>query len=60
MRVEKAQPDYRYGDVFVDTARSRAVYAEWLAHAKPGPVDGLRRPLWLNRPLHPAEEAYRV
>ncbi|MDF1702443.1 MAG: formate dehydrogenase, partial [Planctomycetota bacterium] len=59
VRVEKAQASDRYGDVFVDTAKSREVYAEWLKLAKPGPVDGLRRPLWLNRPLHPDPSAYR-
>ena len=58
--VEAAQAGDRYGDVFVDTARSREIYKEWLAMTKPGPVDGLRRPLWLNRPLHPTEDAYRV
>jgi len=61
VRVEAARADDRYGDVFVDTARSRTVYEEWLARARPGPgPGGLRRPLWLNRPLHPVESAYRV
>jgi len=48
------------GDVFVDTRRSRAHYEAWLARARPAPgPGGLRRPLWLNRPLRPVEAAYR-
>ncbi|MDJ0973271.1 MAG: molybdopterin-dependent oxidoreductase [Planctomycetota bacterium] len=58
--VSAAQPTDQYGDVFVDTAQSRRIYEEWKAMAKPGPVDGLRRPLWLNRPLHPTPDAYKV
>jgi hypothetical protein len=58
--LEKAAPDDRYGDIFVDTARSHDVYKEWLAmtRAAPGP-GGLRRPLWFDRPLRPLPEAYR-
>ena len=58
--VTMARQGDQYGDVFVDTAKSRRVYEEWKAMTKPGPVDGLRRPLWLNRPLHPTPDAYRV
>ena len=61
VRVTQAQADDRYADVFVDTARSRAVFEEWLSMTKPAPgPDGTRRPLWLNRPLHPAAAAYRL
>ncbi|MDA1193885.1 MAG: molybdopterin-dependent oxidoreductase [Planctomycetota bacterium] len=60
VRVERGHAKDCYGDVFVDTERSAEVYAHWRALARPGPVDGLRRPLWLNRPLHPTEAAYRV
>jgi hypothetical protein len=58
--VERARASDRYGDVFVDTARSMAVYREWLRQARPdaGPA-GLRRPLWLDRPLRPADEMFR-
>jgi anaerobic selenocysteine-containing dehydrogenase len=57
--VERARPDDRYGDVFVDTQRSMEVYREWLAEARPAPgPGGLRRPLWLDRPLRPAEDAF--
>jgi anaerobic selenocysteine-containing dehydrogenase len=57
--VEKARPDDRYGDVYVDRARSQAVYQEWLAMTRPakGPW---RRPLWLDRPFRPDEEAFRL
>jgi anaerobic selenocysteine-containing dehydrogenase len=59
--VERALPQDRYGDVYVDTARSMEVYREWLARARPGPgPGGLRRPLWLDRPLRPADEMFRV
>jgi anaerobic selenocysteine-containing dehydrogenase len=59
--VSKARPQDRYGDVFVDTRRSLAVYREWLGKARPGPgPGGLRRPLWLDRPLRPAEEMFRL
>lgn len=47
----------RYGDIFVDTAKSRAMYAEWKAKTIP-PKGTLRRPLWFNRPLKPVREAY--
>jgi anaerobic selenocysteine-containing dehydrogenase len=55
--VEPARAGDRYADVFVDTAKARAVYGEWKKLTKPakGP---LRRPLWMNRPLRPADEAY--
>jgi hypothetical protein len=56
-----AHTDDRHADVFVDTRRSREVYEEWkkLARPAPGP-GGLRRPLWLNRPLKPTPDAYRM
>jgi anaerobic selenocysteine-containing dehydrogenase len=58
--VTQAEPDDRFGDVVVDTAKSREVYEEWkrLTVPAPGP-DGLRRPLWLKRPMHPTAAAYR-
>ncbi|HEY8563441.1 MAG TPA: molybdopterin-dependent oxidoreductase [Pyrinomonadaceae bacterium] len=59
--VEKAHEDDRYGDVFVDTEKSFAIYKEWLSWTRPAPgPDGLRRPLWLNRPLRPVEEMFYV
>ncbi|MBI3409764.1 MAG: molybdopterin-dependent oxidoreductase [Planctomycetes bacterium] len=50
-----------YGDVFVDTNRSHEVYKRWLAKTRGGPgPEGLRRPLWLNRPLRPTLAAFYV
>ncbi len=59
VRIEKAHPEDRYGDVFVDTEKAFQVYREWLKMARPAPgPNGLRRPLWLNRPLRPVEELF--
>ncbi|MFQ5720475.1 MAG: hypothetical protein ACE5IK_13095, partial [Acidobacteriota bacterium] len=59
--VERARPDDRYADVYVDTNASMTVYREWLALARPAPgPDGLRRPLWLARSVRPADETYRI
>jgi anaerobic selenocysteine-containing dehydrogenase len=61
VRVTPAEPGDRYADVFVDTNLSRAVWEEWRALTRPAPgPDGLRRPLWLNRPLRPVESAFRI
>ncbi len=59
--VEKASEDDKYGDVFVDTNKSLEVYEEWLAMTRPAPgPNGLRRPLWLGRPLRPDEETFYI
>ena len=59
--LEKAGPDDRYGDIFVDTAKSHEVYKEWLAMTRPAPgPGGLRRPPWFDRPLRPVAEAYKM
>jgi anaerobic selenocysteine-containing dehydrogenase len=59
--VAAAAAGDRYGDVFVDTNRSMEVYREWLGRTRPGPgPGGLRRPLWLDRPLRPADSAFSV
>jgi anaerobic selenocysteine-containing dehydrogenase len=61
VRVERALPGDRYGDVEVDTNRSMEVYREWLAMTRPAPgPGGLRRPLWLARAVRPTDEAYRI
>ena len=58
---EKAGPEDRYGDIFVDTDKSHEIYKEWLAMTRPAPgPDGLRRPLWFDRPLRPIPDAYTV
>ena len=59
--LEKAGPDDRYGDIFVDTDKAHEVYKEWLAMTRPAPgPDGLRRPLWFDRPLRPVPDAYKL
>ena len=57
--IEKAHAEDRYGDVLVDTEKSMAIYREWLKMTRPAPgPNGLRRPLWMNRPLRPIEEMF--
>ena len=59
--LEKAGTDDKYGDIFVDTDKSHAVYKEWLAMTRPAPgPGGLRRPLWFDRPLRPAPDTYKL
>jgi anaerobic selenocysteine-containing dehydrogenase len=59
VKVEKAHDGDRYGDVFVDRARSQEVYRQWLAMTRP-PAGPLRRPLWLDRPYRPSESTFRL
>jgi anaerobic selenocysteine-containing dehydrogenase len=59
VRVERAGPEDRYGDIFADTNRAHAVYLKWKALARPAPGPcNLRRPLWLPRVVRPADSAY--
>ncbi|BBL79095.1 formate dehydrogenase [Rubrobacter xylanophilus] len=59
--VEKAHPGDRYGDVYVDTNKSREVYRRWLSMTRPGPLEnGLRRPPVFDRPYRPDEECFYV
>jgi len=63
VRLERAGPADRYGDIFVDTERAHAVYREWLAMTRPArqvSPNGLRRPHWMLRPFRPALEAYAL
>ncbi|MDZ7362509.1 MAG: molybdopterin-dependent oxidoreductase [candidate division KSB1 bacterium] len=61
VRIEKAHPEDHYGDVFVDTEKSFEIYKEWLKMTRPAPgPNGLRRPLWLNRPLRPMEQTFYI
>jgi hypothetical protein len=61
VRLEKAGPDDRYGDIEVSTKRSMEVYRRWMSLTRPAPgAGGLRRPLWLGRPLRPVEGAFRI
>ncbi len=59
--VEPGHAGDRFGDVYVDRAASRAAFDTWMEQTRPAPgPDGLRRPLWLNRPLRPVESAFRL
>ena len=47
--------------MFLLILKSRSIYKRWLAMTRPGPgPDGLRRPLWLGRPLRPVNEAFYI
>jgi len=63
VRVRKAEPGDRYGDISVDVAKSREAYKEWMAKTRPASThspDGTRRPYWMLRPLKPSREVYRL
>ena len=61
VKVEKAGPDDRYGDISVDTNESHRLYKEWMARTRPAPgPDGTRRPYWFDRPLRPVKDAYKI
>ena len=62
-RAQSAKPNDKYGDIFVDTEKSREVYQKWLAMTRPADKfspDGTRRPYWMLRPLKPAREFYKL
>jgi anaerobic selenocysteine-containing dehydrogenase len=61
--VKKAEPDDAYGDISVDTSRSREVYSRWLALTRSASAtspDGTRRPYWFLRPLKPDRDVYSL
>lgn len=63
VRVKQAGREDRYGDIHVDTEKSRAAYRKWLEITRPAErfsPDSTRRPYWLLRPLKPAREVYRL
>jgi anaerobic selenocysteine-containing dehydrogenase len=63
VRVRRAEPGDRYGDIAVDTDRARQVYERWLGMtrgAEQHSPDGTRRPYWLMRPLKPGHAAFRL
>ncbi|NNF28128.1 MAG: molybdopterin-dependent oxidoreductase, partial [Gemmatimonadetes bacterium] len=63
VRVTPARSGDRYGDIVVDTERSREAFRDWLALARPAEAhspDGTRRPYWLLRPVRPEREAYKL
>ncbi|HEY2705935.1 MAG TPA: molybdopterin-dependent oxidoreductase [Candidatus Dormibacteraeota bacterium] len=61
VRVRRAEAGDRYGDISVDTARSRDVYRRWMQGTRAASghsPDGTRRPHWLIRPLRPGRDGY--
>ncbi len=61
VKIEPAPAGDEYGDIVVDTDKSRAVYEKWLDLTRPAPgPDGLRRPLWFKRPLRPEEDLFYI
>ncbi len=61
VRLEPAHADDQYGDVVVDTKRSREVYRAWMDTTRPGPsASGLRRPEFFMRPVKPKRRAFRA
>ena len=59
VRLENVSPEDRYGDIFVDTAKSQEVYKKWMEMTRPAPgPDNLRRPLWFARVNKPTEDKY--
>ncbi|NNF25701.1 MAG: molybdopterin-dependent oxidoreductase [Gemmatimonadetes bacterium] len=63
VRVTPARSGDRYGDIVVDTERSREAFQDWLTLARPAEAhspDGTRRPYWLLRPVRPEREAYKL
>jgi anaerobic selenocysteine-containing dehydrogenase len=63
VRVVKAQPGDRAGDISVDTNKSREAFRDWMEKTRPASThspDGNRRPYWLLRPLKPSKNAYRL
>lgn len=63
VRVKRADPGDSYGDIHVDTAKSRAAFCQWLELARAAEEhspDRTRRPYWLLRPVRPEREAFRL
>ena len=63
VRVRQADQGDRYGEIAVDTAKSHAVFLEWLTKTRSATIyspDGTRRPHWLIRPVKPTAEAFKL
>ena len=61
VRIKPAQAGDSFGDVSVDSARSRAVYDKWLEMTRSASEyspNGTRRPWWMLRPVRPERSAY--
>jgi anaerobic selenocysteine-containing dehydrogenase len=63
VRVRRAEPGDRYGDISVDTDKAHRAYKDWMGRTRSADQvspDGTRRPYWLLRPVRPEREAYRL
>jgi len=63
VRVRKADPNDRYAEIAVDTAKAHEVFQKWLRKTRSAAVyspDGTRRPQWLIRPVKPTKEAFKL
>ncbi|MGI9627806.1 MAG: molybdopterin dinucleotide binding domain-containing protein [Longimicrobiales bacterium] len=63
VRVRRAGAGDTYGDIHVDTGKSRQAFRDWLTlarRAEEHSPDGTRRPYWLLRPVRPERDAYRL
>ncbi len=63
VRVTKAAPGDREGDIAVDTGKAGDVYRQWLELTRRADLvspDGTRRPHWMLRPLKPAREFFQL
>jgi anaerobic selenocysteine-containing dehydrogenase len=58
VRVTRAQPGDRYGDIHADTRKSHEVFERWLAMSRP-PKGEWRRPHWMLRPFRPDVSVYK-
>ena len=60
VKISKALPGDKYGDIEVDREKSMKIFRDWLAMTRPGPgPGGLRRPRWLKRPFAPDPSMYK-
>ena len=63
VRVRRAEPGDRYGEIAVDLDKAHEVFREWLKTTRGADrvsPDGTRRPYWLLRPLKPSRDVYRL
>jgi anaerobic selenocysteine-containing dehydrogenase len=63
VRVRRAEPGDRHGDVAVDAGRMWEIYQRWLAETRSAQrvsPTGERRPHWLKRPLRPERGAFQL
>ena len=59
VRVRRAEPGDRFGDIEVHRGRARHAYERWRAMTR-RPPGQLRRPLWFARAVRPDDSAFRI